>query len=278
MRKAVFALLISVSVSTAAAADDNRDVYDVFRGWLKPLASATVNEQVTARIKRDMASLLYPVEIASFDPPEKDLKFRDLIMMLQKQMGAPATGILTLDQSNRLAEAARDIDDRPIGLQPKRIVSRSDDGRWVSAVGTGAMEDIRNPINITRILCLKADSSCEMSIAEFDPKSRFLYFGSPVVYEIKTWVPSRVTAISEHPCGTALMTIDVNTEAVTIVTAPHADLAFCSKEPASIWTLVDGFPVVWKLHQDRVNKARALVYEPAQRLVPPIQDASPVSK
>jgi len=56
------------------------------------------------------------------------------------------------------------------------------------------------------------------------------------------------------------MTIDMDTEAVTIASASHADLASCSKEPPSIWTLVDGFPVVWKIHHDKVNKARALVY------------------
>ena len=32
--------------------------------------------------------------------------------------------------------------------------------------------------------------------------------------------------------------------------------------------------VSWKLHQDKVNKARALVYEAERKLVPPIIDAS----
>jgi hypothetical protein len=110
-----------------------------------------------------------------------------------------------------------------------------------------------------------------MSSAEFDLKNGGLIFGSPAVYEIKTWRPSRVTGIREHPCGTASMTIDVDAKAVTIVSVPHADLPFCGKEPASIWTLVDGFPVIWKIHQDSVNSARLLVYEPARRLVSPVQ-------
>ena len=42
-----------------------------------------------------LAILLYPVDLASFDRPETDQKFRDTIMMLQTQMGTPATGNLT---------------------------------------------------------------------------------------------------------------------------------------------------------------------------------------
>jgi hypothetical protein len=272
MRKAVAALLITVSAS--AWADDKqgpRNVYDVLREVLKPSAGVSVDEQVTARIKRHMANLLYPVDMSSFVRPERDAKFRELVFGLQKQMGEPPTGILTSGQFDRLAEAARDIDDRGVGLSPGKIVYRSDDGNLVAAVGTGAMDAIANPVNITRITCLRADGTCEMSSAELDLKYGMLSFGSPAIYEIKTWRPSRVTAIREHPCGTASMTIDIDTKAATIASVPHADLPFCSKEPPSIWTLVDGFPVAWKIHQDRVNKARALVYEPARRLVPPIE-------
>ena len=36
-------------------------------------------------------------------------------------MGVPATGTLTLDEFRRLAEAARDIDDRPIGSHGREV-------------------------------------------------------------------------------------------------------------------------------------------------------------
>ena len=272
MKKFVLMFLIASSAAAWAAENqDQRNVYDGFREMLKPSAGASIDEQVTGRIKRHMANLLYPVDMSSFDRPERDAEFRELIIRLQKQMAEPATGILTFRQFDRLAEAARDIDDRPIGLTQAKLIGRSDDGEWVSAVGTGAVDGIANPINVTRILCLRTDGTCEMTSAEFDLKYWMLSFGSPVIYEIKTWRPSRVTAIREHPCGTATMTIDVDTKAVTVASVPHADLAFCSKEPPSILTLVDGFPVAWKIHQEKVNKARALVYEPAQRLVPPVQ-------
>jgi hypothetical protein len=47
--------------------------------------------------------------------------------------------------------------------------------------------------------------------AGFDPKMYSLTLGD-TPYEIKTWTPSRVTAIREHPCGTALMSIDVKAQ------------------------------------------------------------------
>lgn len=45
-----------------------------------------------------------------------------------------------------------------------------------------------------------------------------------------------------------------------------------SKTP-SAYTLIDGGPVAMKLHQDKANKARALVYEPARKLLPAVPDA-----
>jgi hypothetical protein len=106
-----------------------------------------------------------------------------------------------------------------------------------------------------------------MSGAELDMEHGMLIsLQPPVIYEIKTWGLNRVTAIREHPCGTATLTVDVETKDVTIASIPHADLPFCSKEPASIWRLVDGFPVAWNIYREKYNKARALVYEPARKL------------
>jgi hypothetical protein len=137
----------------------------------------------------------------------------------------------------------------------------------------GATTDIGNPlahpINITRIFCQRATGTCELSTAEYSPQDSQLFFATPFDYSIRTWEPTRITALSEHPCGTALMTIDIKTEAVTISSVPHADLPFCAKEGPTSWMLLDdGFPVTWKLHQDKVDAARALVFEPARKLMP----------
>jgi hypothetical protein len=266
MIKFVLVFLLGFSgIARAGEAEDKTDAYDALREILKPSAGTTLEEDVTSRIKRYMAALLYPVELSSFVRPEKDPKFRQLVVALQNQMGDQATGILTYGQFNRLYDAALSIDEREVSLGPGILVYRSDDGNVVGARGTGAMNDLANPINITRLLCGKTEGTCEISGAEFDLKYGTLISQPPTIYEIKTWGRSRLTAIREHPCGTASLTVDVETKDVTIASVPHADLPFCSKEPANIWKLVDGFPVAWNIYREKYNKARALVYEPARK-------------
>src|SRR5215467_390923 len=121
MKQALLILLFTISPAFA----DDQNVYDFFRRL--PNADTTiVDEQTTALIKRHMANLLYPVDMGSFARPETDTKFREQIMALQKQMGAPATGTLTLDEFGRLAEAARDIDARPIAATMKKMLLRTE--------------------------------------------------------------------------------------------------------------------------------------------------------
>jgi hypothetical protein len=269
MYKVLLILLLTIS---PAFADDQRNIYDVFRQWEPKTDSAILDEQTTARIKRYMANLLYPVDMASFVRPEKDVKFREQIIALQKQMGLPATGTLTFDQYDQLGKAARDIDDRAIGAYQNKIVERiSDDA--VFAVGTGTMDDIRNPlahpINISRIWCVRASGTCTLSTAEFSQDDSQLFFSTPFDYTITTWGPTRITATNEHPCGTALLSIDIQSKSVVISSVPHSDLSFCSKEGPTTWRLADnGFDIIWKLHLDKVNKAHALVYEPERKLLP----------
>lgn len=266
MIKFVFVFfLVFTGIAWANDTEDKRDVYDVFRDILKPSAGPTAEEDVTSRIKRYMSALLYPVDLSSFVRPEKDPKFLQLVIALQNQMGEPATGHLTYGQFKRLDDASHDIDARPVALAPGTFVYRSDDGNVIGARGTGVMSDLANPINITRLRCIKSEGTCEMSGAELDLKFGILSSQPPVTYEIKTWGQNRVTAIREHPCGTASLTVDVGSKDVTIASVPHTDLPFCSKEPASIWKLVDGFPVAWNIYREKYNKARALVYEPARR-------------
>jgi hypothetical protein len=274
MRCFILVLFLVVLVSPALADKqqdefDKRNVYDAF-GELKlqPSPGVTLEEDVTSRIKRYMASLLYPVDLTSFVRPEKDAKLRELIVTLQKQMGEATTGVLTYGQFSKLQDAAHSIDERPVTIAPGIMVYPSDDGNLVGAVGTGVMNDLANPINVSRIPCTKSDGTCEMSTAEFDLKYSQLFALAPTIYEVKTWTPNRVTAIREHPCGSAFLTVDVATKNVTIASAPHSDLPFCSKEPANIWKLADGFKITWNLYRDRYSKARELVYEPAKKIFP----------
>jgi hypothetical protein len=132
MKIAILMFLLACAAS-AWAQEDQTNIYDEFRkSWKHP-----TDEQIMAIIKRHMANLLYPVDLASFAGPDKDAKFRSQIVELQKEMGVPMTGVLTSAQFYRLAQAAANIDSPYFSVGTK-LVTRADDGKWVSAVGTGA--------------------------------------------------------------------------------------------------------------------------------------------
>jgi hypothetical protein len=202
-------IALAVQFSTALAAEEKdhpRDIYEDLRQSFKPSAGVTPDETTTATIKRHMATLLYPVDLSSLKPPEQDEGFKQLIKMLQRQMGDPDTGVLTSDQFFRLSDAARDIDARPVLVSGGKIVSMEND--LVLAVGTGQMDDLAQPINKVRIVCIKSEGTCNEAEATFDFKTSLLDFFDVASYQIQTWTPKRVTAIREHPCGTATMSID----------------------------------------------------------------------
>jgi hypothetical protein len=267
--RAIQALLVlSLSTIAQASEEGGQNVYDVFRQWLKPSPDASVDEQVTARIKRHMANLLYPVDMASFVGPDKDEKFRDLIMVLQKQLNAPPTGILTSSQFDLLQKASQDVDASLVVSGQQKFISRVSDGNMLTAVGTGTMDDIAFPINKVHIVCIKQEASCEYREASFDLKTQMLDLNDLIYYDIKTWAADRITAIREHQCGTATMTIDVKAQDVTIVGVSHSGSASCRNEQPSVWRLVDGFPVAWKLNQERRNGARTLLYPAARKFFP----------
>jgi len=63
MRKALLILFITLSPAFADDQIGQRNVYDVFRQWEPKTDAAVLDEQTTARIKRQMANLLYPVDL-----------------------------------------------------------------------------------------------------------------------------------------------------------------------------------------------------------------------
>jgi hypothetical protein len=264
-------LVLSSTLVLAEEKQDQKNVYDDFRQSQKGTGDSSVDEQVTAIIKRHMANLLYPVDLSSFSTPDNDRKFSELITLLQKQMGVPETGILTSGQFSRLSDASRDIDGRQILLSPGKIVSMN--GDLLLAVGTGAMDDIANPLNKVRIVCVKSEGTCNMTEASVNNRTLDLY--NVASYEIQTWTQNRITAIREHACGTAMMSVDVSAKTVAVVVTPHNDLKFCSDKPSGTWSLVDGFSVAWNVARDRQMKALELVYEPSRKLIRILEPIKP---
>ena len=277
----LFAALIALSTVALAQDKNDSNFYDFSRQWRKPTPNFTVDEQLTAVIKRHMANLLYPVDMSSLAPPDKDPKFHDLIVVLQQQMEDAPTGVLTLDEFNRLTKASHDIDGDFIGLPNKQVFMSF--GNSVSAQGTetgGNLAEgtsrtsieryIDPPINFGRIFCSKQTGVCVQYTATFNLYDRFLFLDRGNEYQITDWTSSRVTAQNETPCFTVLMTVDIKAEQVTTVTVPRPNPSTCSGLPDHPITrkLVDGFGVAWKISQEKMNEARKLVYPAASALLP----------
>jgi hypothetical protein len=164
---ALFIALMALSAVAFAEKKKDSNVYDEFRQLPTAASNVTVDDEVTALIKRRMANLLYPVDMSSLVPPDKDPKFHDLITVLQQQMGDPPTGVLTEDEFGRLSEASDNIDGNLIGLPLGKHVSVVDSAA-VSAEGAGAWEEengSRPKINFVRIFCFKARGMCEKNTA-----------------------------------------------------------------------------------------------------------------
>jgi hypothetical protein len=279
-----FVLIALLVVSTVAFADEmnsQSNVYDFFKQG-SGTQNATPEEEATAQIKRYMANLLYPVDMSSLNGPDKDAKFRDLIIILQQQMGVSPTGVLTTEQFLKLEEASRYVEGDLIRFEwTKHVIVDKD---LVSASGTGMTDaascfdqggagcDVGQPINFVRIFCFRARGICERWVVYFDLKERFLFLDDGNEYEIESWTSYQVTATQHTPCATFLMTIDVQAEQVTIMTVPQSDLSTCKgflpPDRPSTWRLVDGLPIAQKLSRDRMNAARSLVYPSARRLLP----------
>jgi hypothetical protein len=204
-----------------------------------------------------------------------------IFAVLQQQMGDPPTGVLTTDQFSRLSQASDNIDRHLIVLPPRGVSMVLDDA--VFAEGTRAGDNVLRPINFVRISCFKARGTCEEYMAWLTPDdqinlvSLFLTLGDE--YRITSWSSSRVTAELQVPCFTALMTLDIKAQQVTTVTVPPRDASICTapdppttwKFHPMTWKLVDGREVAEKFTQEKMNKARKLVY-PAARALLPVQN------
>ena len=171
-----------------------------------------------------------------------------------------------MDQFGQLEKASRNIDRDFTGLPLGIQVFMSEDGSWAGADGARAMDGIADQISLVRIFCSRARGTCELNATTFNLETSFLFLDHGTEYQINTWTPSRVTATTDAPCSTSMMTMDVKGKQVTAVTEPKPNCTgFTQAKP---WQLVDGFSAAWKLNQDRMNQARALAYPPAKRLMP----------
>jgi hypothetical protein len=128
------------------------------------------------------------------------------------------------------------------------------------------MDDLALPINKTRIVCVQSEATCNEAQATFDTETGSLDFFDVASYQVQTWTPKRVTAIKEHPCGTATMSIDLTAKTVEVGVLGHKDLQFCHDASQGRWSLVDGFPVTWNIARDKQLRALELAYPASKKL------------
>jgi hypothetical protein len=266
----LLALLCASAVATSAGADDDPAYFVAERcsGAIGPRCALSVERDV-ADFKRQMAALLYPVNLRSSLPPNRDEEFKKLIEILQHQMGQKPTGVPTTGQAKRLRTAARDLWADPVVLGVKNVIVHTD---WASAEGAEYDDGAPAVANWTKILCKRETQGCIVTGASYLPDSLWLY--DTYEYVVTAWTRQRITASLEHPCGTATLTIDADTANVTFVSIPRGgkkdgcagnEIAFKDGKPQT-WKLVDGIKFgMDKWTRDR-QAALQLVYPSARRL------------
>ena len=136
------AFLIFLFTTSPAFADD-QNVYNFFGNCRTLIAQSRTNKRPLLSSVTWLICSTQWIWVHSLDR-KRTRNFASRLSRCKKQMGVPATGTLTLDEFRRLAEAARDIDDRPIGTTMKKSVVK--DGDSVSATGTGGTNDVANPL------------------------------------------------------------------------------------------------------------------------------------
>jgi hypothetical protein len=255
------------------------DVYTLMRFISKDAPADKFNSDafVTARIKRGMAMLMYPVDMAVLDSPEKDAKFKAQIKELQKRMGAAQTGVLLQEQLDALEIAAKDVlTGRRVYPPPGLFVLRH--GEIVTASGTWVMEDDAFPVNYAEIKCAQSTQTCtQITIDVVQPDQvsvddqDFNLHLSTDIYRIISWNDDEVTATNETQCRRQRLTINTSSKQVAHITTDK------SAEPCRILltgeavpllgrprvaTLGDGFKEPKKFYDARQKQAQRLFYDP----------------
>jgi len=112
------AFLIFLFTTSPAFADD-QNVYNFFGNCRTLIAQSRTNKRPLLSSVTWLICSTQWIWVHSLDR-KRTRNFASRLSRCKKQMGVPATGTLTLDEFRRLAEAARDIDDRPIGTTMKK--------------------------------------------------------------------------------------------------------------------------------------------------------------
>ena len=268
-------LSVGSELALSDSTKDSDDAYSAHRPvaatYKKSPADADLHK--TLRIKLAMAQLLWPVDLGVLKHPNEDPKFRDQLKALQSQMGVPATGALTVGQERILMSAADALLEHRVSGGSKKMVVVTKDKRFVSVRGSWSMEDMAFPINTTTVNCWLPNRMCIVSTAnlDFDASGARLLGVTSDEYTIKSFSEGKLTAESQHPCGTATLAIDTSAETAKIVGVPDLVSDACEKlnsskraghrERIQVVTLVDPWDASQKFFNARKAGAERLAYK-----------------
>ena len=253
------------------------DVYEVYRVAIGSQATQSLNldEVLTKLIKRNMAMLLYPVDMSVFSIPEKDVKFKEHIKQLQKRMDAPQTGLLLKEQFDVLSNAASTLMERKVFPPPGMLISGSIAGQII-AQGTWVMDDDAFPVNYSKIRCEKSEQVCtEVGLSVAMPHQFFsdddfnVMLDEATKYKVVTWESDEVTAVAESLCRKTRLTINTTTKQASLVTTDNSKDGCTLPTGGNIpnlgkprvATLGDGFKEPKKKYDARNKQAQKLLYQ-----------------
>jgi len=154
----------------------------------------------------------------------------------------------------------------PVALPPSVMVIKGNDN-YVTVEGTWARTDltndsIANPLQTSRIVCVKSENHCYQSTASVSTNPTTAGFNSILLtdfdeYQVTSWTENSIIFSDEALCAITIYTIDLNTE--TVSGAGHKikeDTQFChnlASSPASHehwgFLLKNGFDVYWEMRQ-----------------------------
>ncbi len=258
----------------------NLDVYVVMRHITKgaePGKKFDADAFTTILIKKHLAMLLYPVNMAVFDNPDKDPKFKDQIRELQKRMGVMPTGVLLQGQFDALTKTAKIIDEPPV-YPPAGLTIIGLPG-LVVAKGTWVMEGDAFPVNYNEITCTQSTQVCtEVSVNVVQPNqlandSDYNLIVWTTDFKVASWDSKEVSAINETQCRRERLTINTSSKQAFHISTDKSlegcklltgeTLPLLGKPRLS--TLGDGFQEPKKIYEARKKQAQRLLYEPATK-------------
>ena len=267
-----------------AAADDVDDM-DVFvlmsLGTLEAdndtaKATSARDDALTAIVlmtKHALHQLFYEVSLDTNRHPADDPQFYSALVTFEQNAGLAVDGIFSVAEFDHLMYLAALETEQRISL-PFKLV-HGDGSTYVSAIGTWVIqgEQIAYPLNTSAITCRRSDGSCadfHVDVRVPTPTSS----GAQVMtvsdyYDITNWTPTEVRAVNRTFCRQNVLTINISTETVHIVSTDLTEEGCPLSGPLEkprLTTLEDGFQIAQAYFDERREALAGISRSPIEEI------------